>query len=84
MSLHTFSLGCAVRQLDWPDFEASDHLAHFRMIVDAEHKIRADSGKIIGQFLKVTDFKIVIVIWRLIVRRVKKKQGAGLVVGLEG
>jgi hypothetical protein len=52
------------------------------MIVDAEHKIRPYAGKCVGQLFKVIDFKIVVVIWRFIVRRVKKKQGAGLVIGL--
>lgn len=65
------------------DHKACKHLAYSRIIVDGEHKIRSYAGKVFSQFLKVTDFKIVSLIWRFIVRRVKKKECAGLVIGLD-
>lgn len=71
----TLILCGAVRQLDWFDHKSGEHLAHRRMIVDGEHKIRLNAGKGFGKFLKVTDFEVVNIIWHFIVRRIKKKQG---------
>jgi len=53
------------------------------MIVDAKHKIRSGASKSVGQSFKITDFKIMIVIWSFIVGRIKKKESVGLVVSLD-
>jgi hypothetical protein len=65
------------------DLKAGKYLAYSRIMVDGERKIRSYAGKVFSQFLKVTDFEIVSLIWRFIIRRVKKKECAGLVIGLD-
>ncbi len=45
--------------------------------------MRLDFRKRTSQFNKVAQFKIMIIIWRFIIRWVKIKKGAGLVIGLD-
>jgi hypothetical protein len=78
-----FGFSSAKRQIQGLLLKGLENCPHFRVIIDAQNEFGLQIRQSRREIPKVVQLEIMLVARRFIIRWVKVKQGAGLVVGLD-